>query len=250
MGKFDGILLCSDFDGTFALGGVPIEANMKAIRYFRENGGLFTLASGRNYGFLTQFFEGYAFGVPMINMNGALIYDFDNKKVLSERTMKGVNAEKLRRIVREVDGVNHINLFTKKGFRQINIAGGDTVDLPDYSDFYKFAVRVDGEKPEGDRAKRIIAEIMTEHAIERSSSNYIEVLEKESTKSPNTLALKRAVGAHTLVCVGDYENDIDMIKSADIGYAVANAIDELKAVAHRITVSCEEGAIAKIIEEL
>ena len=54
MGKFDGILLCSDFDGTFASNGVPIEANMKAIKYFRENGGLFTLASGRNYEFLTH----------------------------------------------------------------------------------------------------------------------------------------------------------------------------------------------------
>ena len=251
MGKFDGILLCSDFDGTFALNGVPIEANMKAIRYFRENGGLFTLASGRDYDFLMPLFEGYKFGVPMINMNGALIYDFDKREVLLERTMAGVSVEKLMQIVREVEGVRFINFFTKSGFKQVNIAEGDTFELiTDHSDLYKFAVRVDGEKPEGDRAKDIIAQIMTDHVIERSSSNYIEVLERESTKSPNTIALKKAVGADTLVCVGDYENDIEMVKSADIGYAVANAIDELKAVADRVTVSCKEGAIAKIIEEL
>lgn len=250
MGKFDGILLCSDFDGTFASNGVPIEANMKAIKYFRENGGLFTLASGRNYEFLTPLFKGYDFGVPMINMNGALIYDFDNKKILSERTMKGVTLEKIRRIVAEVGGVSHINLFTKRGFRKLDISGGQAPSTEEYGDLYKFAVRVFGEKPEGDRAKEIIKGIMTEHVIERSSSNYVEVLEPESTKSPNTLALKKAVGAHTLVCVGDYENDIEMIKSADIGYAVDNAIDELKAVADRVTVSCKDGAIAKIIEEL
>lgn len=250
MGKFDGILLCSDFDGTFASGGVPIEANMKAIKYFRENGGLFTLASGRNYNFLAPFFEEYRFGVPMINMNGALIYDFDKKEILLERTMKGVSADKLKLIVNEVENVSHLNLFTKRGIRQINIEGGDTVDFDDCSDFYKFAVRVNGDKLEGDRAKSIIANIMSKHVIERSSSNYIEVLERESTKAPNILALKKAVGADTLVCVGDYENDIEMIKKADIGYAVANAIDEVKAAADRITVACEEGAIARIIEEL
>ena len=250
MGKFDGILLCSDFDGTFASYGKPVEANMKAIRYFRENGGLFTLASGRNYDFLETFFEGFDFGVPMINMNGALIYDFDNKKVISERTMVGIDAEKLNRIVRETEGVCHINLFTKSGFRQLCVSDGELEKTDDYSNFYKFAVRVAGEKPEGDRAKEIISKIMPEYAVERSSSNYIEVLERESTKSISTLALKKAVGAHTLVCVGDYENDIDMVKNADIGYAVANAIDEVKAVADRITVSCTEGAIARIIEEL
>ena len=40
------------------------------------------------------------------------------------------------------------------------------------------------------------------------------------------------------------------LKNAAIGYAVANASDDLKAVADRITVSNEEHAIAKIIEDL
>ncbi|MBQ2716718.1 MAG: HAD hydrolase family protein, partial [Clostridia bacterium] len=37
---------------------------------------------------------------------------------------------------------------------------------------------------------------------------------------------------------------------ADIGYAVGNATDSLKAVADRVTVNVREHAIAKIIEEL
>ena len=57
-------------------------------------------------------------------------------------------------------------------------------------------------------------------------------------------------GAHTLICVGDFENDIDMVRDADIGYAVENAVDELKAVADRITVNVNDGAIAKIIEDI
>ena len=58
------------------------------------------------------------------------------------------------------------------------------------------------------------------------------------------------LGAGTLVCVGDYENDIPMIKEADIGYAVGNAVPKLKAVADRVTVKNTENAIAAIIYEL
>jgi hydroxymethylpyrimidine pyrophosphatase-like HAD family hydrolase len=41
-----------------------------------------------------------------------------------------------------------------------------------------------------------------------------------------------------------------MVRDADVGYAVANAVDSLKAVADKITVSVEDAAIARIIEEL
>ena len=54
-----------------------------------------------------------------------------------------------------------------------------------------------------------------------------------------------------LVCAGDFENDISMIESADIGYAVANSHPDVKAAADRITKrTCAEGAIAEIIEDL
>ena len=55
---------------------------------------------------------------------------------------------------------------------------------------------------------------------------------------------------NTVVAVGDYENDISMIKYADFGYATANAADFVKAVADRITVANREHAIAAIINEL
>ena len=58
------------------------------------------------------------------------------------------------------------------------------------------------------------------------------------------------VGARLLVCVGDYENDISMIKQADIGYAVGNAMPLLKEIADRITVEAGDGAIAAVISDL
>ena len=52
------------------------------------------------------------------------------------------------------------------------------------------------------------------------------------------------------IAVGDYYNDISMIKAAGAGFAVANAVDEVKAVADYITVSNNESAIAAIVNKL
>ena len=52
------------------------------------------------------------------------------------------------------------------------------------------------------------------------------------------------------VAVGDYYNDVSMIKAAGVGVAVANAVDEAKAAADYITVSNEESAIAHIIYDI
>ena len=52
------------------------------------------------------------------------------------------------------------------------------------------------------------------------------------------------------MCVGDYENDISMLKEADLSYAVGNALPRVKESAVRITVTNNESALAKIISEL
>ena len=52
------------------------------------------------------------------------------------------------------------------------------------------------------------------------------------------------------VAAGNYENDIDLLQAADIGYAVGDSIPSVKAVADRITVNCADHAIAAIIAEL
>ena len=45
MGKFSGVLLCSDFDGTLAYKTIVPPSAIEAIRYFQDHGGRFTLAT-------------------------------------------------------------------------------------------------------------------------------------------------------------------------------------------------------------
>ena len=75
MGKFDGVLLCSDIDGTLLTKeGFP-EENVKAIKYFQENGGRFTLCTGRLFDFLDKYSHAVIPNAPFIAMNGTMIVD-------------------------------------------------------------------------------------------------------------------------------------------------------------------------------
>ena len=53
-----------------------------------------------------------------------------------------------------------------------------------------------------------------------------------------------------VICVGDERNDISMIEVAGIGVAMANAREELKAVADYVTVNDNNhGGIAEVIDK-
>jgi hydroxymethylpyrimidine pyrophosphatase-like HAD family hydrolase len=55
---------------------------------------------------------------------------------------------------------------------------------------------------------------------------------------------------HRSVALGDYDNDISMLRAAGVGVAVGNASENAKAAADRITVTNEEHAIARVISEI
>ena len=85
MGKFDGLLLASDFDDT--LYGMDLripERNLEALRYFTGEGGYFAVSTGRAH----RTFAPYAHLVPMnapaVLSNGAAIYDFQADRMLEQ----------------------------------------------------------------------------------------------------------------------------------------------------------------------
>ena len=85
MGKFSGVLLCSDFDGTLAYKKIVPPSAIEAIRYFQDHGGSFTLATGR-YPSIVPEAVGIAdlCNAPMVTLNGSLIYDQRNQRVSYE----------------------------------------------------------------------------------------------------------------------------------------------------------------------
>ena len=79
----------------------------------------------------------------------------------------------------------------------------------------------------------------------------LEVSNEDSGKGRGILHLCELLGidpAHTMAC-GDEENDLDMIRRAAFGVAMANALDSVKREADFVTKSNEEDGVADAIEE-
>ncbi|MBO7736852.1 MAG: HAD family phosphatase, partial [Clostridia bacterium] len=73
MGKFDGILICSDFDNTICYDNVVSDENSRAIEYFMSEGGLFTLATGRQENYLKNLNVNFKCNAPWVLINGTLV---------------------------------------------------------------------------------------------------------------------------------------------------------------------------------
>lgn len=62
------------------------------------------------------------------------------------------------------------------------------------------------------------------------------------------LAQEWGIAAEEICAVGDDVNDIPMIEGAGLGVAMANAVEEVQAVAGRIAPSCDEDGVAAVVE--
>ena len=84
MGKFDGVLICSDFDGTIFNGKVVPEDTKKAIEYFMSEGGKFCICSGRGPEFLREMSPMIKGNTYSICHGGAIITNIWTEETLKD----------------------------------------------------------------------------------------------------------------------------------------------------------------------
>ena len=256
MGKYDGYLICSDFDGTIYAGGEISQKNVDAIKYYQSEGGYFTFASGRNY---EMFVSGAASiitpNAPILAYNGALIVSIDGKDIYYQGL---VTKEQMLHAFTAYDHCMGVKCFHVNTVASAGVYTFDENDSPEarrafidsFTDPFVKMIAVMHHDNTDETYAEVKKIFSPDFNITRSWKFGIEFNDPADSKGRAARWLKEKLGCHTLVCVGDYDNDIDMVEAADIGYAVGNATNSLKAVADRVTVDCKESAIAKIIEEL
>ena len=125
MGKFDKILICTDLDGTLFRNDKTISSeNIKAIEYFKQEGGIFTFVTGRMPFFVFDVYEAVKPNGPIGCVNGAGLYDYVKGEYLWKQAVP--------------DGVMELVEFIDKNFPDTGI----------HSYLYTFSpsIILDGEK--------------------------------------------------------------------------------------------------------
>ena len=82
MGIFDKAILISDIDGTLLHDGIIPDANIDAIEYFKKEGGLFTVATGRGVVAARESYSLLKCNAPAAVFQGGAVYDYKNEEFI------------------------------------------------------------------------------------------------------------------------------------------------------------------------
>lgn len=252
MGIFDGLLLISDIDGTFENRNNRCpQKNVDAIKYFTQNGGMFAFATGRLSAHLKRNGFDKLTNAPCCLSNGSIVYDFETDEILYKyavphtvRDIVGKVKTLLKVPVRYSTPIDAVSEYKSIDINTIpcDIADAFPSKFIIFFEFEEDAVAFESAA----RSDPYFSDCF----VCRSWDTGVEILNGNATKGQALEFIKKYTGAHTSVAIGDYGNDITMIKAADIGVAVGNAIDELKAAADMVVCNCEDCGVADLIYKL
>lgn len=266
MGVFDGIMICSDLDGTLLRNDRTLsEENREAIRYFQREGGIFTFVTGRPSYHAEALYSMILPNAPIGCFNGGGIYDFTKGSYLYLNELPKSVLELIAYVEQELPHVGILIATPERicGIRSNAVSevifgrAKDPIRLSTYQNFDQPIAKIvfceDNMEIMAELIERLqVHPLSDQFDFIRSEEFLYEILPKNSNKGVvlSKLCEILKLDSSKTVAVGDYNNDVAMIREAALGIAVSNAVPEAKAAADVVTVSNEEHAIARIVADL
>lgn len=246
MGKFEGVLIVSDIDGTLTNSNQELSVeNKNAIEYFKSKGGLFTIATGRLANYLKEKEFEKLVNCPVILLNGAAVYDFETEEFLYLKEFQNDFLEAYKEI-------ENFKKFEKIDFCFPNQTKNSLeIDVENCKNLCKMVTVVKEEKTAIDLRKMLKCKFSKTHEVFRTWSTGVEVLPKGATKGNSVDFLRNYLKGIKLVAgIGDFENDMSLLEKSDMSFAPQNAFHDLKANADYIVSHHDNHAIKDLIEIL
>lgn len=261
-------LMCIDVDGTLVNSNkdLPIE-NIIAIQEAWEAGLKIAIASGRAAASVQEILDDLGIEGYGICLNGSYIVDGNNE--ISRHAFNDTHVEIIRKIVEKYDvrsffATSAFNVTNKKpdsgwlkaieksvaNQRKVIVCNNDELEkeLKKHSGILlKVSIREEDDNTYQKVRKEL--EDIKLFDVAKSDTHYIDVNKKgiNKAKGVRDLAQYLNIDLSEVICVGDNENDIDMIKTAGLGIAMANSCEELLEVCDAVTLSNDECGVAKVI---
>ena len=264
MGKFDGVLLVSDFDDTLYGENMQVApANLTALNYFTREGGIFTVATGRAHPTFAPHARCAPINAPVVLSNGSALYDFTADQMVYETFLPLRVREDLEQVARDIpeigfEAYHHDDIYVyQPNFvtqQHLSRAGATASEAP------IARMPVPWSKVILQQRNEILLETQR-YMLQRWAEHYevifsnavlLELTRKGSNKGGMVAYLANYLGVDPkkIYCVGDNQNDIPMLAISAIPFAPSNCAQEVKDWGARILCSCEEGCVAQIVEIL
>lgn len=263
-------LVAVDMDGTLLNRAKEVSTeNQQAIAEARQKGVRVVLCSGRPYQGLKPYLNQLGIcgeNEYAIGYNGGMICTAEGQ-VLSRKVLGTDACAELEAVADELglafqivsDGTNyvtqkHIHPYTVMHSYQNHMAL-TVLEKGQYP--YKLLVdkiMLVGEPEELDRARgKLPPELFKKYTVTRSCPYYLEFLHMQANKGDAVRALADmlALSSEEIVCIGDEENDLSMLRYAGLGVAMANAAQRIQTQADLVSLySNEEDGVAHVLRTL
>ena len=259
-------LLISDIDGTLNTKSFKLPENNKiAIKEFVNNGGNFTLCSGRNLQSLTIHYNRLGINTPAIFLNGAGIYDFKNNEMIYQNFISSEGEKIILDVLKKhklaqltVFTADKILLATRKCIYGRIISKMDKLDCDLYkkiSDLPRGVwgkVSFFGTKGLINKLKDVFSNDDNSKLFEcfKTSPFTLEVVSKGVNKGAAVLKLAELLNIEksNTAAIGDYYNDVEMLKRVAHPVCCGQAPDDIKGISEYVTCHCNDGAVADFID--
>lgn len=254
MCDFNGIIIVTDLDGTFvSTKGALVERNLEAIERFKAGGGLFTFATGRVIWSMSGLISTYReiVNAPMVLCNGATLYDPQIGKDIYADLLDEDDTIEALEFIRSRFPVTKRFVYVGDEYTQIQDIDGIELEMRRGLGWHKVLVDCPTELI-GELDDTVRAALPGRFAYSRSAPFLFELLPPGSTKGRMLKRMKEYYKKQgidvTVYAVGDYDNDVDMLRSADVSCCPSNALGSVKELCNVHLGHCDGGAIADLIE--
>ncbi len=262
----NGIMVLSDMDGTLVGPDQTVDScNLETIRLFTMLGGKFSVASGRSPSSIEIFPQLTELLSPGITSGGAVIYDFQHKKPIEIFPLPtAVSAKALADIVEEFPDIGAMIIGDDLRIYQVKYSHNLHKLFDDEKSTYF-------HKPQEDlpitwtkvlfaQSKEYLEKV-SEFVNERdyhgvyfvaTGDNYLEMMPQGVTKGSamHSLCEILNVPVKNVHMIGDYYNDVEIMKEAGYAVAMQNAPDDIKEFVDEITASNEDSGVGQFLYKL